>query len=214
MAKYLVLALFFFVLTGCSSPPSPCSPSAGGDVIYVVEQGWHVEIGVPVNELDSNLQFLNNVFSGARVIMFGYGKKTFMTAPPQTWSEYILGPIPGPAVIHAVGLSVTPVEAYPVDSTIVLALPPGGWHGLSDYLANDLIKNTAGKAMIITRSTDPDGLYYAAASEYNLFHTCNTWAADALHAAGLSISTDNVVFSGQVMTQVYAAAHDQCQPLI
>jgi hypothetical protein len=65
--------------------------------------------------------------------------------------------------------------------------------------------------MIVAPSTDPDGLFYAAQSEYNLFHTCNAWTADALHEAGLPISGDNVIFSGQVMSRVDEAAESQCQ---
>ena len=92
-----------------------------------------------------------------------------------------------------------------------LALPMGGSRALSAYIWNDLVKDTTGKPLVVAHSTDPDGLFYAAQSEYTLQHTCNRWIADALHDAGLAVSGDNVIVSGQVMTRVDKAAQSQCQ---
>ena len=199
------------MVSACASLPPVCKRPAEDDVVYVVGEGWHAEIGIPVTELDGGLEFYRNVFPGARVLMFGYGKRTFITAPPNTFSEYILGPVPGPALIQVVALKVTPPEAYPPENTVTLALPPGGHKALSKYIWQDLLKDTSARPQIVSRSNDPIGLLYAANSEYNLFHTCNTWTADALHAAGLTISGDEVIFSGQVMTRVNRVAEDQCQ---
>ncbi|MGB9154654.1 MAG: DUF2459 domain-containing protein [Alphaproteobacteria bacterium] len=212
MMRRFCFLLIALAVSACSTIDMPsCPPPTAGDVVYVVARDWHAEIGIPVEELDENMAFYRDVFPGARVIMFGYGKKTFFTAPPQTVSEYFLGPIPGPAVMQAVALNVMPTEAYPPEDTITLLLPPGGSRALSEYLWNDLAKDAAGKPQITAPSTNPDGLFYASQSAYNLSHTCNTWAADALHAAGLPISGDGVVFSSQVMTQTAAAAEDQCR---
>ena len=198
----------------CSSMEPTCPPPTTGDLVYVVGQDWHAEIGIPIEELDDDLLFYRDLFPGARVIMFGYGKKTFFTAPPETLSEYILGPFPGPAVIQAVGLRVTPMEAYPPENTITLMLTPEGRKNLSAYIWGDLAKSPAGKPQIVAHSTSPDGLFYAALGKYNLLHTCNTWTADALHAAGLPVSGDSVIFSNQVMIRASEAAASQCQPLL
>ena len=210
MMKFLWCLLLCSALSACGTVPSDCAPPAKGDVVYVVGQGWHAELGIPVVQLDKNMQYFKKVFHGARVIMFGYGKRTFFTAQAHSLNEYILGPVPGPAVIHAVGLYVTPLEAYPPEDTVVLALPPGGSHALSQYIWNDFVKGANGKPAFVSRSSDPDGMFYDSVSEYNLFHTCNTWTAEALQAAGLPVSGDNVVFSGQVMDRVDAAAESQC----
>jgi hypothetical protein len=180
-------------------------------VLYVVGQKWHAEIGIPVEELDDHLAFYRKIFPGARVIMFGYGKKTFFTAAPETVSEYFLGPIPGPAVIQVVGLSVTPAEAYPPENTRVLVLPPDGRRSLSAYIWNDLVKDVSGKPLLVAHSADPAGLFYAAQSEYNLRHTCNTWMADALHDTGLPVSGDGVIFLGQAMARVDKVTAGQCR---
>jgi hypothetical protein len=213
-ARRAVLLSAAAILAACSSVPLPsCPPPVAGDVVYVVGQDWHAEIGIPVEELDKNLAFYRDIFPGARVIMFGYGKKTFFTAPPETISEYIIGPVPGPAVIQVVALNVTPLDAYSPEDTLVLHLPPGGSRALSAYIWTDLAKDPAGKPELVAHSENPSGLFYAAQSEYNLFHTCNTWIAETLQASGLPISGDDVIFSSQVMSRVRKAAETQCPVL-
>jgi Protein of unknown function (DUF2459) len=46
-----------------------------------------------------------------------------------------------------------------------------------------------------------DSLYYAASQAYSAWHTCNTWAAEALHAARLPVHSAGVALSGQLWTQ-------------
>lgn len=208
--KYRFLMLGLLVLAQCSTLAQPCPPPPQKNIVYVTEEGWHVSIGIPVGELAGPLAYYKQVFPGARIVMFGYGKKTFFTAPPQTFSEYILGPVPGPAVIQAIGLRVTPLEAYPPEDTIVLKLSHEQQRALADYIWDDLVKDNSGKPSIVTPSHDPEGIFYAAHSEYNFFHTCNTWIADALQAAHLPVSGDGVTFSGQTMDRIQGAAEGQC----
>lgn len=196
--------------TACGGvAPPPCKPD-GTDAIYVVGRGWHAEIGIPVEQLDGPLGFYRTVFPGARVVMFGYGKKTFITAPATTLAEYVLGPFPGPAVIQVTGLAVTPLQAYEPGSTIRLAMPPGGDAALSAAIWNDLAKDQHGAPRLVSLGHHPVSVFYASRSGYSLLHTCNTWTANLLHAAGLGIATDGVVFSDQVMARAAAVAAAQC----
>ena len=213
MVRRLCLLFLIFTVSACSSvaQPSCQSPPVAGNVVYVVGREWHAEIGIPAEELDENMSFLREAFPRTRVFMFGYGKKTFFTAPHETMGEYILGPIPGPAVIQAVGLNVAPAEAYPSENTITLLLPPGGSKSLSAFIWKDMTKDSSGKPQIAAHSPNPTGLFYAAQPTYTLFHTCNTWIANALHAAKLPISGDGVIFLSQVMERVKEAAEGQCQ---
>ena len=203
--------VILFLVSACSTVTQNWTPPDKNNVVYVVGRGWHTDIGIPVQELDKNLAFYAKIFPGAKTIMFGYGKKTFVTAPPDTIGEYFLGPVPGPAIIHVVGINVLPTEAYPPEDTYTLALPLEGKKALSAYIWNDLAKDEQGKLKFIGNSHAPQGLFYAANSEYNLLHTCNTWAVDALQAANLPISGDGVIVSGQSMARVSDLAESQSQ---
>jgi hypothetical protein len=45
-------------------------------------------------------------------------------------------------------------------------------------------------------------VFYAATGTYDLSHTCNTWTAEALRAAGAPVSAAGVVFAGQLLDQL------------
>lgn len=210
--RWVLALLGCTVLVACSATPPACTTRlAAGDVVYVVSRGWHVEVGLPTAELSGPLTFYRTVFPQARTLMFGYGKRTFFTAKVETPSDYLLGPLPGDAVIQVTGLLVPPQGAYPGTDVLELTLRPGGAQALSDFIWGQLGKDHAGEPRLVAPGNFPGSIFYAARSEYTLAHTCNTWVVQALQAAGLPVSPAGVVFSGQVMAR--AAAAGGCVPL-
>ena len=213
--KYWGFLALLGVAACVSAPAADCPPlpagKTAGDVVYVVGYDWHAEIGIPVEALGPELGFYRDLFPGAKSIMFGYGKKTFFSSPARSFSEYILGPVPGPAAIQVVGLNVMPDEAYEPEDVVVLRVTAAQGAALADFIWNDLEKDAAGKADAFAPSKNPAGLFYYAVSEYSLAHTCNTWVADGLQAAGLPVSGNGVVFAGQVMDRATQAAGEQCR---
>jgi hypothetical protein len=209
--RLITILILAVALAGCATR-NPCPQAVVADPVYVVSHGWHVEVGIPADRLQGPLAWYRDVFPGARAIMFGFGKKTFMTGPAKTFREYLLGPIPGPAVIQVTGLSVLPPDAYSPGDTIALPLPPGGAEGFSRFIWDDLAKDKVGLPRLVAPGHHPGSLTYVADSEYTLFHTCNAWAVDALVAAGLPISSAGVVFSGQAMGRAEATAAQRCAP--
>jgi hypothetical protein len=206
----LPLLFTLAALASCAgSTPRTCAP-AGTDMIYVVSRGWHTEIGIPADRLDGPLGIFRQLFPGAQAVMFGYGKRTFMTAPADTISEYVLGPVPGPAVIEVFGLRVMPPQAYGTQDMVALPLPRSGARALSAFLWDDLARDHTGAPLLVAPGFFPGSRFYAARSRYSLGHTCNTWVAAALHAAGIPVDPDGVVFSGQTMARAADAAAAQC----
>jgi hypothetical protein len=206
---FLALALF---LAACAGPPAtpPCPPPDHGPVAYVAADAWHADIGLPVDELTGPLAYFRQVFPQARAIMFGYGKRTFITAPPDSLSEYALGPLPGPSAVQIVGLSGLPDSAYLPGETVELSLTPESEARLEDFIWRALAKDASGSPKRI--SSDRTGIvFYAGASRYSLLHTCNTWVAEGLAAAGLPVDSGGVIFSGQVMARAANARARQCK---
>ena len=173
-------------------------------------RGWHTQIGIPADRLSGGLEVFRTIYPGVRAVMFGYGKRTFMTAPTDGLSEYLLGPFPGPAVIETVGLRDLPPDSYGSDGMVELKLPPGGAARLSAFIWDDLARDRFGGPRLVGPGFYAGSRFYAAASTYDLAHTCNTWIVDALSAAGLPVRGDGVVFSGQAMARVEAEAEREC----
>ncbi len=206
--RLLLAPLLIGALAGCATPPAAtCGHAAPSrDVVYIVDHGWHTDIGIPASELSGPAASFRAIYPGVASLVFSYGKRTFLTAPADDWSEYLLGPVPGPGAILVTGLSVMPDQAYDAASVVVLRLPAGGAQALSNYLWAGLRKDRAGKPLLIDPAPFPGGVFYAATDTYTLTHTCNTWAVDALRAAGAPVDPTGVVFAGQAMARAREAA--------
>jgi len=192
-------------------PPVPTETTAGttAPVIYVAANSWHSDIGLPIEDLTGPLAYFRQKFPTARSIMIGYGKQKFITEPAHSPDAYMLGPFSGPGAIQVQGLSTLPSVAYLPGETVALRLSPDGEATLEAFIWQELVKTHAGDPTPVA-SDRPGFLFYAARSSYSLEHTCNRWAADALHAAGLPVDGDGVVFSGQVMRRAAAVSARQC----
>lgn len=187
-------------------PPPPGSVPPGSDSVTLLDHGWHTDIGIPAREISGKLAVFRRIFPAAQSLVFSYGKRTFLMAPANDWTEYVLGPVPGPAAIMVTGLSVAPQHAYGDDQAIVLRLPSGGAAALSDYIWRAISHDRNGDPKLIDRGPFAGSLFYTAATTYTLGHTCNAWSARALEAAGLDVDPSWVIFAGQVMARARLAA--------
>jgi len=201
MRRWLAAALLP-LLAGCADPVvPPCTASAAtGPIVWVVDHGWHTDIGLPADELAGPLAYYRGAFPGAQTLMFGFGKRTFMTAKVETAGELLLGPVPGPGAIQVTALRGTPAQAYG-GTVILLALPPGGVDKLSAFLWGAIEPSQLGGPRLISEGLFPGSAFYASTRGYNLTYTCNTWTVDGLRHAGLAVDGD-VILAGGVMRQV------------
>lgn len=201
----VVFLLWPLALGGCAQAPAPVAavPAVGaGGTVALVTHGWHTDIAVPADEVSGPLAQFRTLFPGARTLVFGYGKRTFIIAPAHGIGEWILGPVPGPAAIEVSAVSADAATAYGASHVQIMALPPGGAAGLSAFLWHALAKNKAGQPVYIARGNWKGALFYEASAGYGLFHTCNSWSAEALAAGGVPVRPQGVIFSGTLDAQV------------
>ena len=202
--RSLALALLLLAVAGCAGqqPASPAPLAAlpqtrpgKAETVSLLTHGWHTDIAVPARELSGPLTRFESLFPGARSLVFGYGKRTFMIAPVHSLGEWLIGPFPGPAALEVSAINTTPATAYGPRHTITLPLPPGGAARLSAYLWRAFAKNKAGHPIYIAQGNFPGSLFFEAEQRYGLLHTCNTWSAEALAAAGLPVRPAGMIFS-------------------
>jgi hypothetical protein len=205
------LCLAILLVSGCGSATEPRQLEArlSGDSVTLLDHGWHTDIGIPAAELSGPLAVFRDTFPNAKFVVFSYGKRTFLMAQANSWSEYLLGPIPGPAAIMVTGLTVPAERAYGRDPALVLRLPKGGAERLSSFVWQEFSHDEAGRPRLLNRGPFPGSLFYAAAVGYSLDRTCNEWSALALAAAGLDIDPSGVVLAGQLMTRARRLPPDQ-----
>lgn len=203
-ARRLSLLWLLLAPGGCAGPgaPPPALTRGGQDgTVALITHGWHTDIAVPADEISGQLTRFRALFPGAHMLVFSYGKRTFMIAPVHSLGEWIIGPFPGPAAIEVSAISTDAATAYGPAHVQRLPLPPGGPARLSAFLWRAFAKNPAGAPIYIAQGNWPGSLFYEASTPYGLLHTCNRWSAEALRAAGLPVHPQDVILSATLDAQ-------------
>lgn len=205
--RLLQPTLLLVLLCACSTVPKRASenqttaPSANPtNVIYVVRWSWHIDVGFAAADLHPPLASLRTDVPGAQYLLFGFGDRAYLTKGG-TFSGMLAALLPGPGLVLATGLEASPEAVFGADNVIRIALPAGALRDLEAFIWRSLSKQD-GEASPLGESPYGGSLYYASTQRYSAFHTCNTWAAEALQAGSLPVHTFGIEFSGQVWKQV------------
>jgi Protein of unknown function (DUF2459) len=178
----------------------PASSPDASAVIYIVKRAWHVDIGFATADLQPPLASLRADFPAARYLLFGFGDRRYLLDKDRGLGGMLAALWPGAGLVLATGLTGSTQAAFGEDNVIEVPVSAAQarqaqlfvWHSLS----------TDGGAVAPLRAGPYEGsLYYAASESYSAWHTCNTWAAEALRAANLPIDSFGVALSGQLWIQ-------------
>lgn len=187
-------------LAACTSPPPlPAAREGDGATVSVIDHGWHTDLALPADEAQGKLRIFRAVFPGAKTLVFGFGKRTFMIAPAHSVWDYVIGPIPGDAAVQVSALSTTAAAAYPDLQVATVALPPAGAAAMSDFIWSTIAHDEAGRPRLLNAGPWPGSLFYVSRTDYSLAYTCNTWTATALERAGLPVEAEDIHLAGTLM---------------
>jgi hypothetical protein len=212
-AKFAILAICtlgllvpaFRSAVARNSPVDPLAePTAGWATIYVARREWHIDIGFAEEDLAPPLNSLTADFPGVRYLFFGFGDRHYLTAKRQNIPIMLSALWPGPGLILATGLGATPGEAFGAVHVIPLSVTLEQSRAAQAFIWDSL--STHSEDISAYASGPYEGsLYFSAVPRYSAAHTCNTWAAEVLRAAGLPIRSAGVVFAGQLWVQTRRA---------
>jgi hypothetical protein len=166
--------------------------------IYVVRRGWHVDVGFAAQDLDAALAPVAARFPGVQYLLLGFGDERYLMAAHRGSPPVLSGALwPGPGLILVTALRATPADAFGANHVIAIDVSREELAGAQRFARDAMI------------GTDPyasgpyaGSLFYRAAARYSAAHTCNTWATEALAAAGLPVQSRGVVLAGQVWRRV------------
>jgi uncharacterized protein (TIGR02117 family) len=195
---------FLGMLGDCTATPAESYPPSASrhDVIYVIAGGWHTELGLPAALVGGPLAALTSGLPGARYVVFGWGARDYYMARNPGFGDLLRAATAGPAVMLVIPLAVSPGAFAGAANTFPIPISREGAERFSQFLWDDLVKNPTGNPRRVGAGPYPQSAFYAAAGTYDLSHTCNTWTAEALRAAGLPVSAVGVVFAGQLLDQL------------
>ncbi|WP_205511604.1 TIGR02117 family protein [Longitalea arenae] len=161
--------------------------------IYIKSSSVHTDLVLPVKtatkDWSQTILFENTLTGDTALdyIAFGWGDKGFYLQTP-TWADLKAST----ALKAAFWLSSSAVHATYYKkikegkNCIKLVISNEQYQRLVTFIENSLQRSATG-APIAIRTAKPYGkhdAFYEARGRYSLFHTCNTWANNALKACG------------------------------
>ena len=198
--------LALLLLQACSDmpqrQPDDSTPRAGPPTtIYVARRGWHIDVGFSTADLKPPLASVIASFPSSRYLFFGFGDRHYLVAKHKNFPGLLAALWPGAAVVLVTGLVAVPEEAFGTGRVIRLAVTPAQERAAQAFVWTSFVKDN-GVLTIYARGPYDGSSFFGAVPKYSALHTCNTWAAEVLQAAGLRIHSIAVVFAAQLWPQV------------
>jgi hypothetical protein len=176
------------------------SPACAAQVI-VVRRGWHIDLGFAVSDLYAPLHAVAADTPSARYLFFGFGDMRYLMAKKHGSSTLAAALWPGRGIMLVTALDNTPQQGFGAEHVIELELSADDAQALQEFVWNSFVAQQGG-ASVYRPGPYEGSLYFLARPGYSGFHTCNTWAAEALKAARLGVHSGGVLFARQLWSQV------------
>jgi hypothetical protein len=175
--------------------------------VYVARRGWHIDIGMAAADLLPPLNQVAADLPGARYVFFGFADKHYLLAAKPNAPVLLSALWPGAGIVLTTGLPNSPAEAFE-RQVILLNIAQDQMRALQAFIWRSL--RTEGDVLQVYQQGRYEGsVYYLAAPKYSAFHTCNTWGAEALRAAGFHVHSRGVIFAWQLWAQTKRLKHRQ-----
>lgn len=190
-ALYGGLAVLFALLPIAGTVPS--GPSAPTTRIYVVSNGFHTDIVVPMDAawrdaLLPGFPFVDPAI--APYVAFGWGDRDFYMATPGVGDMRVELALQAlfwsPASVMHVTLWGGP--PLPSEDVRVIDLAPAQLAVVTEGLKDGFARDSAGAFEPVSQGafTATDA-FFAAVGGYSVILTCNEWAAALLRPAGVAV---------------------------
>jgi hypothetical protein len=193
------------LLQGCAAISSSRQqePSGADSTLIVVRRGWHIDVGFSTGEISAPLDAIGSSLAPSRYLLFGFGDKHYLVAKHKSFPQMLGALWPGEAMMLVTLLGVSPEEAFDAkdEEVIRLALSATQAQTAQRFIWNSFFKTEADPTLYAS-GPYPGSAFFLAAYHYSILHTCNTWAAEVLQAAGLPVHPTGVLFAGQLWSQV------------
>jgi hypothetical protein len=203
MTRFACIALLLAALLpiGSATAALPAdAPPASGHVLYLARRRWHIDVGFAAADLDPSLAFIVRRFPSAKYVFFGFGDRRYLLSQHKGASALAGALFPGAGLVLVTAIENAPMQAF--GAAQVIAFPVSGEQGAAaERFVRASLSSAAAEPEPLAAGPYEGSAYYDTAARYSALHTCNTWAAEAMRAAGLPARTRFVIFAGQTWRQ-------------
>jgi hypothetical protein len=188
--------------------PASADSANESSQVFIARRGWHIDIGLSVADLSSPLNSIAADLPEARYVFFGFGDQHYLLSKKHN-APAMLGALwPGGGLVLVTGLAGLPDQAFGADHVVQLQISADELLALRSFIWRSMITHED-KLNVYQTGPYEDSVYYLASTQYSAFHTCNTWAAQALRISGLPVHSGGVLFAGQLWSQVKHLKREQ-----
>ncbi len=182
----------------CANNESTCKS------VSIVHNSWHAAIVLRSSDLVKTMPELAD-FPAAQFIEFSWGDKDYFPDP----QSGIFGAIKAAmwssgSVIHLVGFTDTVENFYRGATITELRLSPAAYERMVDYIDETFLREQSSGRARAAPGLFSSSRFYPARRSFSLLRTCNTWVAEALEQAGLSMSPAFVITAGNLQSRLSA----------
>lgn len=176
---YFTFAILFSILP-THPPDKNCVPEKE---IFLNTNGIHVDLIIPVNQLDPSFRNNLDVLPVTQYVAFGWGDRNFYIKTPE-WTDLTLRVAFKALFLKSSAAMHVTFYPYKTDTWKQLPLCDEQLMTLIDYINNSFAKDKNGKLI----KMDFDGYnqfdsFFEAKGSFSVFKTCNVWVNIAFKEA-------------------------------
>jgi uncharacterized protein (TIGR02117 family) len=200
--KTAVCLFIAVMLLSCAADPTITNLSSPAEnrrqhMVYVVNHGWHAGIIVPAADLDYIIPQLRERFTGADFYEIGWGDQAFYQADEISTALALQALfLSRDTVVHVVAIVGSPLEYFVGHEILGTCVSTNELDSLTAFLAENFAYDGQGTIIGLDQGIYGNSRFYKGAGRYSLLYTCNTWTAEGLRKAGVSISSWTTTSAG------------------
>ncbi|HRH75934.1 MAG TPA: DUF2459 domain-containing protein [Cellvibrionaceae bacterium] len=207
-----LLTCFVASLSGCVTLPQWDNQAAQQwrHAVYYEYESWHSSIIIPAPLVAKHSERFRYLTAKRAYLGFGYGDINYFTGRDTSLRSgaKALAFSDGPA-LQVLDYLQDPFASMPKDRYVKLLVNDNQLKSLLQYMDNSVALDATGAPRSIKNEEPNTGFFFVAQGRYSMFSNCNTWAGDALNAAGLPISKTWGLTAGGVYRQAKDLARAQ-----
>ncbi len=211
-ACYALLACLTMTLSGCVTLPKWDTQAAHQwrHAIYYEYESWHSSIIIPAPLVAKYSERFGHLAAKRQYLGFGYGDINYFTGRDTSLRSgaKALAFSDGPA-LQILDYVQDPFAKMSSDRYVKLLVNEAQLKNVLRYMDASVALDNNGRPRSIKNDEPNTGYFFVAQGRYSMFSNCNTWAGDALNAAGLPISKTWGLTAGGVYRQAKELARAQ-----
>lgn len=151
--------------------------------LYASTNGVHVDLIIPVEQIDSSLAKMIHLDEDVQYVGFGWGDRKFYLETPE-WSDLRISTVSRAFFVKSSSLVHVSYHAGRYKHWESMSVCEAQLKGLNEALKEAFYKNESGQAVeLVGQGYSNQDTFFEGKGKYSLFKTCNVWTNQKMKRA-------------------------------